>query len=148
MADKQGTISPGQRFSALRGWRAGLLGLLLLGLIPTVYDQLFGFSSGFELHRLSLIGIFVLAAFAQNVLTGYAAQPSLGNAAFFGIGGYLVAWLGSDLGWPYWLAVLAAMLVSAALGVVVGGPALRVSGAYLAIVTLGLVVIAGALFDL
>jgi branched-chain amino acid transport system permease protein len=121
--------------------------LILLVLLPTLFDLLFGFSGGFQLHRISLIGIFALAAFAQNILTGYAAQPSLGNAAFFGLGGYLLAWLAGDLGQPYWLAILIAMLASALIGVIVGGPALRVSGAYLAIATLGLVFIAGALFD-
>ncbi len=125
-----------------------LIGALLLAVaLPFLFDQIFGYSAGFELHRISLIGIFALAAFAQNILTGYAAQPSLGNAAFFGLGGYLLAWLAGDLGQPYWLAILIAMLASAVIGIVVGGPALRVSGAYLAIVTLGLVFIAGALFD-
>ncbi len=125
-----------------------LAGCILLALLPTLYDGLFGLSAGFELHRVSLIGIFALAALAQNVLTGYAAQPSLGNAAFFGLGGYLIAWLAGDLGMPYWIAIVVAMIASAVVGVVVGGPALRVSGAYLAIATLGLVFIAGSLFDL
>ena len=131
-----------------KGLLLTLAGCALLALLPAVYDSIFGFSAGFELHRISLIGIFALAAFAQNILTGYAAQPSLGNAAFFGLGGYLLAWLAGDLGQPYWLAVPVAMVASAVLGVVVGGPALRVSGAYLAIATLGLVFIAGSLFDL
>ncbi|MEO7000260.1 MAG: branched-chain amino acid ABC transporter permease [Ktedonobacterales bacterium] len=137
--------------SRLLEWRGALavLGLLLLlALVPTIFDFWFGFSSDFQIHRISLIGIFVIAAFAQNVLTGYAAQPSLGNAAFFGVGGYLLAWLTNDLGQPYWVGILVAMGASAVLGIVVGGPALRVSGAYLAIATLGLVVIAGSLFDL
>lgn len=137
--------------AALSGRRAGVAlatgALLVALLLPTIFDQLFGFSAGFELHRVSLIGIFALAAFAQNILTGYAAQPSLGNAAFFGLGGYLLAWIAGDLGQPYWVAILIAMAASAVVGVVVGGPALRVSGAYLAIATLGLVFIAGALFD-
>lgn len=130
-----------------RSLSLGGIGVALLAL-PALYDQMFGFSAGLQLHRLSLIGIFVLASFAQNILTGYAAQPSLGNAAFFGLGGYLLAWLGGDLGLPFAVAILLAMLASAALGAVVGGPALRVSGAYLAIATLGLVFIAGSLFDL
>ena len=125
----------------------GVVGALLL-LLPTLYDGIFGFSAGFELHRISLIGIFILASFAQNILTGYAAQPSLGNAAFFGLGGYLLAWLGGDLHMSFVVAALLAMLASAVVGAVVGGPALRVSGAYLAIATLGLVFIAGSLFDL
>lgn len=121
--------------------------LLVTLVLPFIFDAVYGFSAGFQLHRISLIGIFALAAFAQNILTGYAAQPSLGNAAFFGLGGYLVAWLAGDLGAPYWLAILAAMAASALVGVIVGGPALRIAGAYLAIATLGLVFIAGSLFD-
>lgn len=141
-------ISLGKRLSARRGWLAALLGLLIVGLLPTIYDQIFGFSSGFELHRLSLIGIFVIAALAQNVLTGYAAQPSLGNAAFFGVSAYILTWLTSDLNQPYWVGILAAVVVSAILGIIIGGPALRISGAHLAIATLGLVMIAGALLNL
>ena len=137
-------LAPGARRTTL----FALVSVALLALVPLLFDELFGFSADFQLHRVTLILLFVLAAFAQNILTGYAAQPSLGNAAFFGIGGYLLAWLGGDLGWPFWLAILAAIAVSAVLGVIVGGPALRVSGAYLAIATLGLVFIAGAIFDL
>ena len=129
------------------GWAAALLAALLATFLPAIFDQVFGYSAGFELHRMSLIGIFALAALAQNILTGYAAQPSLGNAAFFGIGGYLVAWLAGDLGYPFWVAILVAMAASALVGVIVGGPALRISGAYLAIATLGLVYIASSLFD-
>src|SRR5260370_5232260 len=132
-----------QRLYSWRGWLASLVGLLILGLIPTIYDQIFGFSGGFELHRVSLIGIFIIAALAQNILTGYAAQPSLGNAAFFGVGAYLLTWLTSDLGQPYWVGILVAVLASGILGVIVGGPALRISGAHLAVATLGLVTIVG-----
>ena len=138
----------GRRLSASRGWLMGIVGLFIVGLLPTVYDQIFGFSAGFELHRISLIGIFIIAALAQNVLTGYAAQPSLGNAAFFGVSAYILTWLTSDLNQPYWLAILIAVLVSALLGAIVGRPALRISGAYLAIATLGLVTTVGALLNL
>ena len=142
---------PSRAPSPLGGRRAraalAACALLLALALPAVVDQVFGFSAGFQLHRISLIGIFALAAFAQNILTGYAAQPSLGNAAFFGLGGYLVAWLAGDMGKPFWVAILVAMAASALVGVVIGGPALRISGAYLAIATLGLVLIAGSLFD-
>ncbi|EFH83481.1 branched-chain amino acid ABC transporter permease [Ktedonobacter racemifer] len=137
------------RFSGrMRGWIASACLLLFLLLLPTLYDGLFGGSANFELHRVSLIGIFVIAALAQNVLTGYAAQPSLGNAAFFGVGAYMLAWTTNDLNWPFWLGILVAMLASAVLGVIIGGPALRISGAHLAVATLGLVLITGSLLDL
>ncbi|GCE18550.1 branched-chain amino acid ABC transporter permease [Dictyobacter kobayashii] len=135
------------RLSRQRGWLASIIGLLVLILLPTLYDQIFGFSSGFQLHHLSLIGIFILAALAQNILTGYAAQPALGNAAFFGVSAYMLTWLSSDLGQPYWVGILVAVLVSALLGLVVGAPALRISGAHLAVATLGLVTTVGALLN-
>lgn len=130
------------------GWLAAIGGIVLLAVVPLLFDFLFGFAADFQLHRLSLIGILVLAALAQNILTGYAAQPSLGNAAFFGVGAYLLAWLTNDLGQPYWVGIVAAIAASAALGILVGGPALRISGAYLAIATLGLVFLVGSLLDL
>ncbi|HEY3992200.1 MAG TPA: branched-chain amino acid ABC transporter permease [Ktedonobacteraceae bacterium] len=136
------------RLYAWRRWLASIVGLVIVGLLPTIYDQIFGFSAGFELHRISLIGIFIIAALAQNVLTGYAAQPSLGNAAFFGVSAYILTWLTSDLNQPYWLGILVAVLVSAILGVIIGSPALRISGAHLAVATLGLVMTVGALLNL
>ncbi len=133
---------------ARRTWLWGLMVLGAMALLPDLYDQMFGFSADFELHRVSLIGIFIIAALAQNILTGYAAQPSLGNAAFFGVGAYILAWTTSDLHFSYLMGVVLAMLTALVLGVIVGGPALRVSGAYLAIATLGLVIITQALLNL
>ena len=60
----------------------------------------------------------------------------------------MLVWLTSDLNQPYWSGMLAAVLVSAVLGVIVGSPALRISGVHLAIATLGLVTIAGVLLNL
>lgn len=153
--DPAATTVPGKRRSdwwrlitAQQAWLWALLALGALALLPYAYGIIFGFSADFELHRVSLIGIFIIAALAQNILTGYAAQPSLGNAAFFGVGAYMLAWTTSDLNFPYWLGVLIAMGVSLALGIIVGGPALRISGTYLAIATLGLVIITQALLAL
>lgn len=145
--------SPKKSLLALRSWLVPLGGLVLLALLPLIFDQVFvaddGTSSaGLQLHRLTLISIFVIAALAQNILTGYAAQPSLGNAAFFGVGAYMLAWITNDLNQPYLVGIIVALLVCAVLGIIVGGPALRISGAYLAIVTLGLVSVTGSLLDL
>ena len=134
-----------QNWLRLSGIAAALIFFFAL---PAMFDQIFGFSADFELHRVSLIGIFIIAAFAQNILTGYAAQPSLGNAAFFGVSGYMVVWLVNDLNQPYWLGLVAACAVAALLGIVTGGPALRISGAYLAIASLGLVMLANSILTL
>lgn len=131
-----------------RSWLPWVIILIATFALPSVFDMLFGFSAGFQIHRVSLIGIFVLAAFAQNILTGYAAQPSLGNAAFFGVSGYMLVWLVNDLKQSYIVGLAFAILFSALLGVIVGGPALRVSGAYLAIASLGLVLLTGSILDL
>lgn len=146
---RKAPMSLGQRLYAWRVGLASLGGLMIVALIPALYDQIFGSSSSFEMHNsVTLIGILAIAALAQNVLTGYAAQPSLGNAAFFGVSAYLLTWLTSDLHQSYLVGILLAVLASALLGIIVGGPALRISGAHLAIVTLGLVLIAGALLNL
>ncbi|GLV53447.1 hypothetical protein KDH_03010 [Dictyobacter sp. S3.2.2.5] len=153
--DQEIAIQPESRRKAASGlaflrrprWLVSIVGILVLIVLPMIYDQIFGFSSGFQLHHVSLIGIFILAALAQNILTGYAAQPSLGNAAFFGVSAYILTWLCSDLGQPYLVGILAAVLVSAVLGIVVGSPALRISGAHLAVATLGLVTTVGALLN-
>ena len=64
-------------------------------------------------------------------------QLSLGNAGFMGIGAYLASFLTVELQWPLTAALIAAALAAALIGVVVGFPALRLKGIYLAIATLG-----------
>ncbi|HWE64945.1 MAG TPA: branched-chain amino acid ABC transporter permease, partial [Chloroflexota bacterium] len=68
-------------------------------------------------------------------------QPSLGNAAFFAVGGYSLAIALARYAVPFWPALLLALIASAASGLLAGLPALRVQGAYLAVVTLALVFI-------
>lgn len=82
--------------------------------------------------------VAVVGAVALMILTGFTGQISLGHAAFLALGAYTVAVLGERFGVPFWLALPAAGLVSAAVGLIVGPFALRLEGLYLAIVTLGL----------
>ena len=95
--------------------------------------------SAYALHILSTLGIAVILALGLNILMGFAGQVSLANAAFFGIGAYGVAILGMTIGVPFWVAVPVVALLTAALGFVVGLPALRVSSHYLALATLAFV---------
>jgi branched-chain amino acid transport system permease protein len=82
-----------------------------------------------------------------NLITGYTGQISLGHSAFFGAGGYTTAILIDRHGWsPGWTFVISA-LVCFAIGCVVGLPALRLKGVYLALVTLGLAVAFPALLN-
>ena len=88
---------------------------------------------------------------ASNLLTGYTGQPSLGHAAFIGLGAFIAAYLGGGrlLSTPpagydlnLWVYLLVAMVAGGIVGLVVGLPALRLRGNYLVIVTLGLVYLA------
>ena len=79
------------------------------------------------------------AALALNLVMGYAGQISLGHFALVGVGGFTCGVMTSAtrLALPYLLSVPAAALVGAAVGVLVGLPALRLRGLYLAVATIG-----------
>jgi branched-chain amino acid transport system permease protein len=82
-----------------------------------------------------------VAAMGLNLLTGFNGQVSIGHGAFFGVGAFTSAILVIDYGWTYEPTILVAAVLSGAVGVLVGVPALRVRGLYLALVTLGLAVL-------
>jgi len=123
--------------------RAGLL--LMAALFVVLPLQL----DDFWLSLLATVGIYAIGAIGLNLLTGYAGQVSLGHAFFFGVGAYCAAWFGGgaavgtrdqvlflDLPMIVWLPL--AGIIGAALGALVGPVALRLSGQYLAIVSIGL----------
>ncbi|ANQ75884.1 MULTISPECIES: branched-chain amino acid ABC transporter permease [Rhodococcus] len=85
--------------------------------------------------------ILAIAAVGLNLLSGFGGQISLGHAAFFGFGAYSTAILVTDHGWSAPLAFVMGMLVCFIVGVLVGIPALRVKGMYLALVTLAVGVV-------
>jgi branched-chain amino acid transport system permease protein len=81
-------------------------------------------------------GVLLLGALSVYIILA-TGQLSLGNAGFMGIGAYLTSYLTVELGVPVTAALVIAALVSGAIGVVVGFPALRLKGIYLAMATLG-----------
>lgn len=106
---------------------------IFLGLV-LVYAWFF--AHGFLLYVLTTLSLMIVAATGLNLLVGYTGQISLGHAAFLAIGAYTHVIL-YTAGAPLPLSVLAAALVSAAFGFLIGIPALRLAGPYLAIATLG-----------
>jgi branched-chain amino acid transport system permease protein len=80
--------------------------------------------------------LFAIGALSLNLILGYTGQASLAHGAFFGIGAYGVAILTHTLGWSFWIALPLAALLAAALGLIIGIPALRTRGAYFAIATM------------
>ena len=87
------------------------------------------------LAQLTFVLIYGIVGLGLMLLAGYTGQFSLGHAAFVGVGAYAQAVL-TNAGVPFPLAMLGAALLAAAVGVVVGLPALRVKGIYLGIATL------------
>lgn len=105
----------------------GVLGVLLLA-APLLLPEYF-------LSQLVFILIYSIAGLGLMLLAGFTGQISIGHAAFLAVGAYTEAYLQSR-GWPFAGSLLAAAMLSAATGIVVGLPALRAKGMYLAIATL------------
>lgn len=92
----------------------------------------------FQLTYLIQAAAFSVAILGLNLVTGFSGQISLGHSAFFGIGGYTTAVLVTDHGWPFLATFPVAAVLGLLFGFVVGLPALRISGLYLALVTLAI----------
>ena len=88
------------------------------------------------------IGIYIILAVSLNMVTGYLGQLPLGHAGFMAVGAYTAAivWKATSF-LPAWLSICiglaAAGIAAAVFGVIIGIPALRLKGDYLAIITLG-----------
>ncbi|USQ81171.1 branched-chain amino acid ABC transporter permease [Ornithinimicrobium faecis] len=109
-------------------FRLGLMTALLL-VLPFVLDN-------FWLSQINLIMIAVIGAVGLNILVGYTGQISLGQGGFMAVGAYSSAILSDRIGLPTPLAIIFAVLLTAAVGVFFGLPGLRLKGLYLAIATL------------
>ncbi|MEG6615535.1 branched-chain amino acid ABC transporter permease [Peptococcaceae bacterium 1198_IL3148] len=95
------------------------------------------FIDPYYMQVLTLLGIYIIAALGLNLITGVTGQFSFGHAAFLAIGAYGAAILTVKFQIPFYVALLAGGLMAAFFGVVIGFPALRLTGDYLGIVTLG-----------
>ncbi|MBO0730640.1 MAG: branched-chain amino acid ABC transporter permease, partial [Acidimicrobiaceae bacterium] len=83
------------------------------------------------------IGVYILLAIGLNVVVGQCGMLDLGYVAFFAVGGYSMGLLATKFHWNFWVILPAALVISAAAGIILGAPTLRLRGDYLAIVTLG-----------
>lgn len=92
----------------------------------------------FRVFQFNLVLVYAIAVLGLNILTGYNGQISLGHGAFYAIGGYAAAILMSKAGLPYWATLPVAGVVCFGLGFLMGFPALRLGGHYLALATLAL----------
>ncbi len=88
------------------------------------------------LTQINLMLIAMLGALSLNYLTGCAGLISIGHAAFYATGAMTAAIVGTQWGWPFPLALAAAAVTGALVGVVAGLPSLRVRGLYFVLSTL------------
>jgi len=96
--------------------------------------------SDYNVYLASLVGIFFIAILGLNILTGYTGQISIGHGAFMAIGAFTTAIMSRDHHTNLVVTMLMAFAVCFVVGLLVGLPALRLSGAYLALVTFALAV--------
>ena len=135
-----------------------IVGFVAYALFVAVVLLLPAWIGAFRAQQLAYVGIYLIALLGLNILTGYTGQISLGHGAFMAIGGYVSALLilgrpgleASQLEAPDWLPVGDGMqdvwtipiaaLVAGIFGFLVGLPALRLRGLYLALATFALAV--------
>ncbi len=136
-----------------------LLGLFVL-FYPVIDPIFFGSGTKGRITSYGDLGYYVILALGLNIVVGFAGLLDLGYVAFFVIGTYAWAMVGSTqftvltgivtnpqfISWLFWPMILVAALIAAGWGVLLGAPTLRLRGDYLAIVTLGFGEIVPAFF--
>src|SRR6478609_7357291 len=109
---------------------ATIVGLALLIAFPMVVGN------PYYIHLLETIMIYAILLFGLDIVVGYTGQVSLGHAGLFGIGAYTAGVMVTKLGTPVLVTLAGAIGVTAIFGALLALPALRVTGPYLAMVTL------------
>jgi len=120
--------------TSTRFMNASLPGTALLVAALAVYPLLF--TNPYYLHLAETILIYAILLYGLDIVVGYTGQVSLGHAGLFGIGSYVTGVLVMKLGAPWFVTLPASVLGAALFGAILALPALRVTGPYLAMVTL------------
>lgn len=90
------------------------------------------------MHILVIAGIYIILSLSLNLIVGYTGLPGLGHAAFSCIGAYTSSLLALNMGLSPWVGLLIGACVAALCGIIIGYPAVRLKGDYLALATFGL----------
>jgi branched-chain amino acid transport system permease protein len=117
-------------------------GVVIAALLAFVLIALPALSSTYWLKVLTEVAIYSLAALGLGILMGRVGMVSLGQVAVLALGAWVAARLLFATGLPFSIVLLMSGLITMVLGTIVGLPALRVSGLYLALITL---MLAGAI---
>ena len=117
----------------LRWWL--LIGLALALLAP------FLSGNNYQVGVMAQVCVFALMILGLNIVVGYTGQISIGHGALVGMSAYFIAVLVHYSGWQMWPAIIVAVAITTAFGALLGIPALRLAGPYLAIATLAVALI-------
>ncbi len=109
---------------------AAVLAIAVAAMLPTFWPN------PYYIHLMVVIGIYAILLLGLDIVVGYVGEVSLGHAALFGVGSYAAGVLHAKLAVPFLLAVPASIAITGLFGALLALPALRVSGPYLAMVTL------------
>src|SRR3984885_4037873 len=108
--------------------------VVLLAIVPTMVF------SDYHLFQVTMVVVYAVAILGMAILVGFNGQISLGHGAFYAIGAYTTAILMSTWDVPYWLTLPISAVICAGFGFLIGLPALRLAGHYLALTTFALAV--------
>ena len=122
-----------------KNWLILLGAAIFICLFPVLVTKIKAISHYVDV--MIFAGIFTLVSIGLSLLMGYAGQISLAQAAFFGIGAYTSGILTTKFGLNPWAAMPAGMVLCGLVAWIIGVPALRLKGHYLAMATLGFGVI-------
>jgi branched-chain amino acid transport system permease protein len=118
------------------GYGAWVLALVVVAaaVVPTTLFD------GYHLFQLTMVVVYAIAILGLSLLIGFNGQISLGHGAFYAIGAYTTAILMANFDMPYWETLPISAVVCAAVGFLIGLPALRLGGLYLALTTFSLAI--------
>jgi branched-chain amino acid transport system permease protein len=120
-------------------WRSTII-LSIIGVLAVIIPLLLmkaGLIDAYTARIITMGGVNAIMAMSVNMIVGVTGQLSLGQAGFLAIGAFACIFFNLDMGLPLPLAVLCAIVITTAAGFLIGFPVLKLSGDYLAIVTLG-----------
>ena len=115
-------------------WIPALIALVIL--LPFMLKEM-TFSYKYYLYILNTIGIYIILTVGLDILSGYTGLISLGHAGFMAIGAYSSAILVDQVGLPFGLSLIISPIIAGLFGFIIGFPALRISGMYLGLTTMG-----------
>lgn len=139
-------------------WMPFIFGLAALLAVITLFNISL---DNYIIHIITVVGIYIIAATSLNLTNGYTGLFSLGHAGFMAIGAYISVFLtynvslrtaynlpllpailgGSDSQWPFLPSLLAGGIVAAIAALIIGFPVLKLKGHYLAVASLGFMII-------